>query len=93
MTHSPNSHHYFKRGYVEALCNAISISAMDYGEHALQHGQLIELLGGSFRGKGWSWHELIDAGVPEQQLIALEFYSKAFGLGPRPIPPLGDQID
>lgn len=80
----------FKRGYVEAICNAIHMSQIDDGELSMAYALNADLMAQVYKGKGWSWHELYDAGVPEQDLVVLEHHQKAFGLGPRPIAPPAD---
>ena len=79
-----NTTAYFKLGYVEAICNAIHSSATSDGSLSFTHLTLVAQMATVYRGKGWSWHELIDAGVPEQDLGVLEHHHKAFGLSPRP---------
>lgn len=83
----------FKRGYTHAIANVIHLVQESYSDFAAP-GEAIRLpkeLELAWKGKGWKWHELIDAGVEEQDLVVLEHHQKQLGLGLRPVPPKGDQ--
>lgn len=83
----------FKRGYVHAIANIIDQLNASYAQDCTMPGEVLYLpseLVLAWKGKGWSWDELIDAGVHKQDMVVLEHHQKQLGLGPRPVPPKGD---
>jgi len=86
----------FKRGYAHAIANVIHLIHRIYANDCTPPRDVIALppeVISAWKGKGWSWSELLNAGVDEQDLVVLETYRKQLGLGDRPKTPEGDQVD
>lgn len=70
----------FKQGYCRAIANIIHTSALRNGQGSYSHSQLITEVAIAYKGYGWSWNELVDAGVERQDLVVFEDYRKQLGL-------------